>query len=60
MVSRRRYRLKRHYKFEQDGRKYVADLETGDIIQINGCGMGDSVALCVSDAVPDRPKRLKE
>ena len=35
MVSRRRYRLKRHYKFEQDGRKYVADLETGDIVQIN-------------------------
>ncbi len=30
-----RYRLKRHHKFEQDERKYVADLETGDIIQIN-------------------------
>ena len=35
MVSRRRYRLKRHYKFEQDDHKYVADLETGDLIQIN-------------------------
>ena len=35
MVSRRRYRLKRHYKFEHDERKYVADLETGDLIQIN-------------------------
>lgn len=35
MVSRRRYGLKRHYKFEQDDRKYVADLETGDIVQIN-------------------------
>ena len=35
MVSRRRYQLKRHHKFEQDDRKYVADLETGDIVQIN-------------------------
>ena len=35
MVSRRRYRLKRHHKFEQDERKYVADLETGDLVQIN-------------------------
>ena len=35
MVSRRRYRLKQHHKFEQDGRKYVADLETGDIVEIN-------------------------
>ena len=35
MVSRRRYELKRHHKFEQDDRKYVADLETGDIVQIN-------------------------
>ena len=34
MVSRRRYRLKRHHKFEQDDRKYVADLETGDIVQV--------------------------
>ena len=35
MVSRKRYGLKRHYKFEQEDRKYVADLETGDIVQIN-------------------------
>ena len=35
MVSRRRYRLKRHHKFEQDGHKYVANLETGALIQIN-------------------------
>lgn len=35
MVSRRRYQLKRHHKFEQDDRKYVADLETGDLVQIN-------------------------
>ena len=35
MVSRRRYQLKRHHKFEQDERKYVADLETGDLVQIN-------------------------
>ena len=35
MVSQRRYRLKRHYKFEQDDRKYVADLETGDIVEVN-------------------------
>ena len=35
MVSQRRYRLKRHYKFEQDDRKYVADLETGDIFEVN-------------------------
>ncbi len=35
MVSRGRYRLKRHYKFEQDDRKYVADLETGDILEVN-------------------------
>ena len=35
MVSRRRYGLKRHHKFEEDGRKYVADLETGDLVQIN-------------------------
>ena len=35
MVSRRRYRLKRHHKFEQDERKYVADLETGDLVQVN-------------------------
>ena len=35
MVSHTRYRLKQHHKFEQDARKYVADLETGDIVQIN-------------------------
>ena len=35
MVAHTRYRLKQHHKFEQDDRKYVADLETGDIVQIN-------------------------
>ena len=35
MVSQRRYRLKQHHKFEQDGRKYVADLETSDIVPLN-------------------------
>ena len=35
MLSRRRYRLKQHHKFEQDDQKYVADLETGDIVEIN-------------------------
>ena len=35
MVSHTHYRLKQHHKFEQDDRKYVADLETGDIVQIN-------------------------
>ena len=29
------YHLKPHHKFEQEGRKYVADLETNDIIEIN-------------------------
>ena len=29
------YRLNRHRKFEQGGRKYVADLETNGIIQVN-------------------------
>ncbi len=29
------YCLKQHHKFEQGGRKYVADLETNDIIQVN-------------------------
>ena len=29
------YRLNRHHKFEQGGRKYVADIETNNIIQIN-------------------------
>ena len=35
MVSHTHYRLKQHHKFEQDDQKYVADLETGDIVQIN-------------------------
>lgn len=35
MVSRTRYHLKQHHKFEQDDRKYAADLETGDIVEIN-------------------------
>ena len=35
MGHRTRYRLKQHHKFEQDGRRYVADLETGDIVQVN-------------------------
>ena len=35
MVSRTRYHLKQHHKFEQSDRKYVADLETGDIVEIN-------------------------
>ena len=29
------YRLNRHHKFKQDGRKYVADLETHHIIEVN-------------------------
>jgi len=29
------YRLKQHYKFEKGGRKYITDLETNDIIQVN-------------------------
>ena len=35
MVSHNYYRLKHHHKFEQGDRKYVADLEAGDIIQVN-------------------------
>ena len=35
MLSHTRYRLKQHHKFEQDDRKYVADLETGDVMEIN-------------------------
>ena len=35
MAFHAHYRLKRHRKFEKDGSKYVADLETNDIIQIN-------------------------
>ena len=34
MVSQRRYRLKQHHTFEQDGRKYVVDLETSDIVPL--------------------------
>ena len=46
MLSQRRYRLKRHYKFEENDRKYVADLETGDIIvEVKRRGMGDPFAL---------------
>ena len=53
MVSRRRYGLKRHHKFEQDGRKYVADLETGDLIQVKDVEWDDPVALCVTDTASD-------
>ena len=35
MTSNTDYRLNRHHKFKQGGRKYVADLETNDIIQVN-------------------------
>ena len=35
MVSDTRYGLKQHHKFEQGDRKYIADLETGDIAEIN-------------------------
>ena len=35
MKSKTDYRLKRHHKFEHEGRKYVVDLETGDIVQVN-------------------------
>ena len=35
MASNTDYRLNRHHKFKQGGRKYVADLETNDIIQVN-------------------------
>ena len=35
MAFHAHYRLNRHRKFEQGGRKYVADLETNDIIQVN-------------------------
>ena len=35
MTHNFRYRLKPHHKFERGGRKYVADLETNDIIEIN-------------------------
>lgn len=35
MTSNTDYRLNRHHKFKQGGRKYVADLETNEIIQVN-------------------------
>ena len=35
MTLHAHYRLNRHRKFEQEGRKYVADLETNDIVQLN-------------------------
>ena len=35
MAVHTHYRLKQHHKFEQDDRKYVVDLETGDIVQID-------------------------
>lgn len=35
MASNTDYRLNRHHKFKQGDRKYVADLETNEIIQIN-------------------------
>lgn len=35
MTSNTDYRLNRHHKFKQGGRKYVADLETNDIIEVN-------------------------
>ena len=35
MTSNTDYRLNRHHKFKQGGRKYVADLKTNEIIQVN-------------------------
>ena len=35
MISHTDYRLNRHHKFQQAGRKYVADLETNDVIEVN-------------------------
>ena len=35
MAPKPRYRLKRHHPFEHGGRKYAADLDTGDIVQLN-------------------------
>ena len=34
MGPQQHYRLKQHHIFEQDGRKYVADLETSDIVPL--------------------------
>ena len=35
MVSNTDYRLNRHHKFQRAGRKYVADLETHNIIEVD-------------------------
>lgn len=35
MVFNTDYRLNRHHKFQQNGHRYVADLETNDIIEVN-------------------------
>ena len=35
MVSNTHYDLKRHRKFEHEGDKYVVDLETGNVVQVN-------------------------
>ena len=35
MTFHTHYRLNRHYKFERSGRKYVADLGTQDLIEVN-------------------------
>ena len=35
MTSNARYHLKRHHKFKQGNCKYIADLETNDIFQVN-------------------------
>ena len=35
MAFHTHYRLNRHRRFEQSGRKYVADIETNNIVQIN-------------------------
>ena len=35
MKPKTNYQLKHHHKFQHEGRKYAADLETGDIVQIS-------------------------
>ena len=35
MAFHMHYQLKQHYKFEKGGRKYITDLGTNDIIQVN-------------------------
>ena len=35
MQTNTNYRLNQHHKFQREGRKYIADLETNDIIQVN-------------------------